>query len=60
MGEHQSSMTYSEPDGLPEDCFEHIARHDISEGFKNRANGDDAGFVEYVENEWEEIDEEDA
>ena len=51
MEEPTSSTTYSEqPEPRTDDCFEHIMRREIPEDvFRNKANGDDAGFEDYTE-----------
>ena len=36
----------------PEDCVEYFKRHEVGEEiYRNRANGDDAGYVEDIEEE---------
>ncbi len=58
MQEDQSWTIFSEP----EDCVDHFKRREIRNSvFDNRANGDDAGFEDYTdEDELNELDEEDA
>ena len=54
MDEQTSLTTYSEtkPEPRTEDCVEYFNRRKTGQDiYRDRANGDDAGHIEYIEEE---------